>query len=308
TFFTHALWKEDMLAPEAVSKKMEEARLQRPYHMTTYVLGMGSLFTEGEHLFLDRSHPQWHGALRQLLRELEGLEQRLGPGMIVLRDFEKEEKLDEFFHNHGFVQVAMPDSAQIGNLIWVDERTYVSRLSARSRSHFRKDIQPFRSHFHVQVQNKLDQDKAERFFELYDQVRRNNLGLNTFPFPKKIVAHMSDHPGWEFIVLTLKGEHTEDQEDLPVGVMFCYRTTDRGYVPAFVGMDYRYAHEHQVYRQLLYQTVKRAGELGQKKIEFGLTAAFEKRKIGAITIPKIAYIQAKDNYSMELLGILEGGR
>src|SRR5690606_1985827 len=39
TFFTHALWKEDMLAPEAVSKKMEEARLQRPYHMTTYVLG-----------------------------------------------------------------------------------------------------------------------------------------------------------------------------------------------------------------------------------------------------------------------------
>src|SRR5690606_34910371 len=79
TFFTYALWKEDMLAPEAVSKKMEEARLHRPYHMTTYVLGMGSLFTEGNHLFLDRSHPQWQGALRQLLRELEGLEQRLGP-------------------------------------------------------------------------------------------------------------------------------------------------------------------------------------------------------------------------------------
>jgi len=31
-------------------------------------------------------------------------------------------------------------------------------------------------------------------------------------------------------------------------------------------------------------------------------------KIGSITIPKIAYIQAKDNYCMELLDILEGGR
>lgn len=308
TFFTYALWKEDMLAPEAVSKKMEEARLQSPYHMTIYVLGMGSLFTEGEHLYLDCSHPQWQGALKQLLRELEGLEQGLGPGMIVLRDFEKDEKLDGFFHNHGFVQVAMPDAGRIGNLIWGDEQTYVSRLSARSRSHFRKDIQPYRSHFHVQVLNRPDQHRAERFFELYDQVRRNNLGLNTFPFPKKIVAHMSDHPDWEFIVLTLKGEHTEDRKDLIVGVMFCYCNKGKGYVPAFVGMDYRYAHKHQVYRQLLYQTVKRAGKLGLKRIEFGLTAGFEKKKIGAEITPKVAYIQARDNYSMELLGILEGGR
>ena len=307
TFFTYTLWKEDMLAPEAVSKKMEEARLHRPYHMTTCVLGMGSLFTEGNHLFLDRSHPQWHGALRQLLRELEGLEQRLGPGMIVLRDFERDEKLEEFFHNHGFVQVAMPDSGRIGNLIWGDERSYVSRLSARSRSHFRKDIEPFQLHFHVQVLNKLDKYGVKRFFELYDQVRSYNLGLNTFPFPKKIVAHMSDHSGWEFIVLTLKGEHTEDGKDLIVGAMFCYSNQGKGYVPAFVGMDYRYAHGHQVYRQLLYQTVKRAGELGRTSIEFGLTAAFEKKKIGAEITPKFAYVQARDNYSMELLGMMEGG-
>src|SRR5690606_5202236 len=131
----------------------------------------------------------------QLLRELEGLEQRLGPGMIVLRDFERDGKLEEFFHNHGFVQVAMPDSGRIGNLVWRDEPSYVSRLSARSRSHFRKDIEPFQSHFHAQVLNTLDKHWAERFFELYDQVRRYNLGLNTFPFPKKIVAQMSDHPG-----------------------------------------------------------------------------------------------------------------
>src|SRR5690606_4169453 len=42
--------------------------------------------------------------------------------------------------------------------------------------------------------------------------------------------------------------------------MFCYSNTGKGYIPAFVGMDYRYAREHQVYRQLLYRTVERAGE------------------------------------------------
>lgn len=308
TFFTYALWKEDMLAPEAVSKKIEEERSKRPYYMTAHVLAMGSLFTEGEQLYLDRSHPQWLGALRQLLHELEQLERKLEPAMIVLRDFEKDEKLDEFFHNHGFVQVAMPDAARIGNLIWENEGKYVSRLSARSRSHFRRDIAPYQERYHVQVLDELDNGQMERLYLLYDEVRRYNLGLNTFAFPKKIVGYMSGHPDWEFILLTLKGEHTEDGTDLPVGVMFCFKNTDRGYVPAFVGMDYRYAHRHQLYRQLLFRTVERAGELGLKRIEFGLTAAFEKRKIGAEITPKFAYIQARDNFSMELLGMLEGGR
>ena len=308
TFFTYALWKEDMLAPEAVSKKIEEIRLGRPYYMTAHVLGMGSLFTEGDHLYLDPSHPYRYAALRRLLHELEGLERKLDPAMIVMRDFVKDEKMDEFFHNHGFVQVAMPDSAQIGNLTWEDDRSYVSRLSTRSRAHFRKDIEPFHDHFHIQVLQEPDKGQAEHFYNLYDQVRKYNMGLNTFPFPKNIVRQMSAHPDWEFIVLTIKGNYTEDQKELIVGVMFCYMNTGRGYIPAFVGMDYRYAREHQVYRQLLYQTVKRAGELGLKRIEFGLTAGFEKRKIGARIIPKFAYIQARDNYSMELLGILEGSR
>lgn len=308
TFFTYALWKEDMLAPETVSKKMEEARLQQPYHMTAHVLAMGSLFTEGEHLYLDRSHPQWRGALIQLLQELEGLERKLEPAMIVLRDFEKDEKLDEFFHSRGFVQVAMPDSARIGNLVWEDEQDYVSRLSARSRAHFRKDIAAYQDRFLIQVLQELDESMSNLCFALYDQVRQYNLGLNTFAFPRKIVENMSDHPDWEFILLTLKGNYTENAKDLCVGAMFCYRTSDKGYVPAFVGMDYNHAHKHQVYRQLLFRTVERAGELGLNRIEFGLTAAFEKRKIGAVTVPKVAYIQARDNFSMELLDILESGR
>ena len=70
-------------------------------------------------------------------------------------------------------------------------------------------------------------------------------------------------------------------------------------------MDYEYAKVHQVYRQLLYQTIKRAGEKGFEKIPFGMTSAFEKRKLGAMIISQIAYVQSKDNYNLELVGMLE---
>jgi hypothetical protein len=32
-----------------------------------------------------------------------------------------------------------------------------------------------------------------------------------------------------------------------------------------------------------------------------LTASIEKRKVGATLIPKVAYVQAKDNFTMELI-------
>ncbi|MCK0191906.1 aminotransferase class I/II-fold pyridoxal phosphate-dependent enzyme [Arenibacter sp. F20364] len=305
TFFTYSLWKDDMLAPESVSQKVEEIRKHHPYHMTSHVLGMGSLFTEGEHLYLDTSHPLWHEALHRLLDELEKLDRKFNAKMLVFRDFTKDEKLHEFFHNHGFIKVSMPDSSRISNLKWKDNTTYISNLSKRSRSHFRKDIEPYIERFKVVVTDKIEPSQHNNLFNLMDNVRQNNLGLNTFPFPKKIFKIMSDHPGWEFIILSLKAAFAKDGRELVVGVMFCYKNVDNAYVPAFIGMDYEYAKVHQVYRQLLYQTIKRAGETGFDKIPFGMTSAFEKRKLGAMAISQIAYVQSKDNYNLELVGMLE---
>ena len=70
-------------------------------------------------------------------------------------------------------------------------------------------------------------------------------------------------------------------------------------------MDYEFSKEFQVYRQLLYQTLKRAFEQRYGRIDFGMTAAFEKRKLGATVEQKYSYIQARDNFSMELLGTMQ---
>lgn len=305
TFFTYALWKEDMLAPKTVSEKIEAIRLNDPYHMTSHVLSMGSLFTEGEHLYLDKSHPLWHNAMHRILDELEILDGKLNPSMIIFRDFEKDEVLNEFFHNHGFFKVSMPESCTINNLDWKGTEGFLNRLSSKSRRHFRTDIAPFEDHFNIEILDKITPQQIDIFYRLFENVRKNNLGLNTFSFPIKVLQHMSNNSKWEFILLNLKSDHTDNEKDVPVGVMFCYQNTGNTYVPAFVGMDYKYTHKHQVYRQLLYQTIKRAREIGLQTIDFGMTAGFEKRKLGATVVEKVAYIQAKDNFSMELMEMME---
>ena len=78
------------------------------------------------------------------------------------------------------------------------------------------------------------------------------------------------------------------------------------YVPAFVGMDYDGLETFSTYRQLLYRTIDRAIALKIPKIDFGMTASFEKRKLGAVVHEKYAYLHTRDNFILELLGVMEG--
>lgn len=55
--------------------------------MTTMVLSLGSLFTEGAHLYIDDGHPLKLSSLNILMEALESLEVSMDAKMIVLRDF-----------------------------------------------------------------------------------------------------------------------------------------------------------------------------------------------------------------------------
>ncbi len=301
TFFCQALWKDDMLAPAAVSRQIEEKRKQNPYHLTSSVLAMGSLFTEGEQCYINREHTAWNDALRLLLHHLEVVDEKLNTSMLVLRDFKPDETLNEFFHNQGFIKVDMPESCIVESIDWKTPEEYLATLSARSRKHFRSDIQPFEQYFDIEHKQTASEHDIDIFYTLYENVRSRNFDLNTFSFPRKLFANMSQDPNWEFIVAYLKKEYDPREERIPVGVMFCYKNLNTTYVPSFIGMDYEYIQQYQVYRQLLYQTIRRAQQLGFQKIDFGMTAAFEKRKIGATIIPKVAYVQPKDNFTLELV-------
>jgi len=62
TFFTTAIWKDDMLAPTSVSIKMEEKRNLDKYYASQPVTAMGSLFSEGTHHYTNLNHPLWKQA------------------------------------------------------------------------------------------------------------------------------------------------------------------------------------------------------------------------------------------------------
>lgn len=88
TFLSYGLWKEDMLAPNSVSVKLEKEREDEPYYHTSYCLCMGSMITEGQHLYLCQENSRWKEAFSLLLEKLEALENKIQPQYLILRDFE----------------------------------------------------------------------------------------------------------------------------------------------------------------------------------------------------------------------------
>jgi len=304
TFFTFGLWKDDMMASPSISMQLEQKRKQDPLFLTSKVLGMGSLFTEGTHCHIDSSNPLWQDAIQLLMEQSENLYRRLNADMLVFRDFDEDAEFNNIFHNHGFIKVNMPESCILENNDWKDVEEYASRLSIRSRRHFYEEVLPFEKAFDVVVKQDLSDDELAKARQLYTNVKNNNLAVNTFTYPEHVFRQMVTNPLWEFVLLYLKpAEH--DLERKLVGVLFCYRNTASTYVPSLIGMDYEYTREFQLYRQLLFQAIKRARELNYQKIDFGITAAFEKRKLGATIVPKVAYIQARDNFSMEFVQTLQ---
>ena len=292
TYLTIALWKDDMLAKVSASATIEATRKSNPYYLTSKVLSMGSLFTEGQHLFLAEEHPLKQQALNILMQTMENIEQSFKAKMVVLRDFSKNEKLHAYFQGQGFVRVQMPNACRIDLKNTTTIESYISKLSSRNRQHVRKEILAYEPILPIQIVQVAKKNQLKQIHSLYHQVHQNNLGLNTFSFPIKLFETMSEHPNWEFIIVNLP----TDPEKI-IGVMLCYTNEDHTYVPAFVGMDYKYLLEFYTYRQLLYQTIKRAISLQYKQIDLGMTA-------GALVEGKYAYIQTDDNYILELMGTL----
>ena len=301
TFFTFGLWKDDMLAPVSVSLQLEEKRMKNPFYMTSKVLGMGSLFTEGNHCYINKKHSLSKEALLLLLEKAEMLYQDLNADMLVLRDFEENQWLSDLFHNLGFIKIAMPQTCVITDINWNNNQEFAAILSPRSKKHFTREVLPYEKMFRVIIKDRLTDNEVAHAYSLYKNVKNNNYAVNTFTYPIAVFQKMGAHPFWEFILLYLE----EDTDQEPVGVLFCYKNCAHTYVPSLIGMDYTLSRKYNLYRQLLFQGIKRAQELHYKRVELGITATFEKRKLGAQLISKFAYLQAKDNFSMELLSTMQ---
>ena len=80
----------------------------------------------------------------------------------------------------------------------------------------------------------------------------------------------------------------------------CFRGESH-YVPLLAGLDYTYVASHGAYRQLLYQMIRRALELGLSRVHMGLDAELEKRRMGARPRACSMLFQTDDSFDMDAL-------
>ncbi len=300
TFCVIALYKEDMFAEVSISKSMEEKRREDPYYFTSKAIVMGSLFTEGDHLYINRQGNDWKEAMKMLLDELYK-EQKEGQAKnIILRDFDAEDtELNEFLLEQSFVKIDMPESCVFDSLDWETEEGFVEALSKKSKRHYKQKVKKFTPLYQVEVKSSLDDTELKKAQQLFQNVKNNNYAINSFDFPGKVFQNMNDDPQWEFLVLYLNLENLPAPELVAVG--FCHKNVNNVYSPMLIGMNYDYVFDYGVYRQSLFQMIMRANELGCARVNFGISASVEKQRIGSKLYPKVAYFQAKDNYESEMM-------
>lgn len=290
------LWKEDMLAPEVVSKKVEAVRKSDPLFLTGKALGTGSVFTEGTHFFVDGPENEKEKATACLIDALERMAEKEKADKLVLRDFEKGSHVGQNLINKGFVRVEMPDTAVFDDFDWEGVDGFMNRLGKRSKRHFKKDVLPYLNTFETSVKTKLNSNELDQVYALYGKVEANNWAINGFPYEKGLFEAMNNHPCWRFLLFEKR-----DEQGL-VGVMFCYENKSaNAFSPVLIGMEDLAAERLALYRHMLFKTIMYAKDNGFRTVYLGLSATFEKRKMGATIIPKEAYMQSADNYQSDLL-------
>jgi len=296
TYFTVMLNKDDMLMRTEVSAAIEARRRDDPYLLTSLVVCMGSGFSEGSHLYLDREGP-WMAALTRILSVGVDEYEARGAGILMLRDFrEDDEELRDFLHDSGFIKVPMLDSHLL-EITWKDSDAFMARLSRRARRHLR-ELQKMLPSYGTRIwtaEDARDEARVAHLYKLYRNVADRKLRLNTFPLPVRAISGVLESPAWELVSLHLAPEAGGPIDGAPVA---WYAAHKRGghYAPLVCGLDYDHVYAHGAYRQLLYQIILRAQELSMTNIHFGMDAAYEKERLGTTPVPSCAYVHTRDDF------------
>ncbi len=304
TFLTESISKDDMLFDHQISVEIEAKRVKNPLYMTSRTLALGSPVTEGQHLFLDESSPYWSEALDLLLSKIGEIQDKSDIATTILRDFEtKNDKLDGYFLNNGYFKYQMPNNLRLRNMTWENEADFYQKLTKKKKGHFRRNIAKNRGNYEVNFHKNWNESDLEDIYNLYLNVKQKSMEINTFTLPFTYFQEIAKNDQWEIITLNLYGENGTKLSEEPVAVAFCYKGT-MSYSFAMVGVDYTFNATYACYRQMIWQVINRAKALGYANVDLGYTSEIEKRHFGSTVIESCAYMQIKDNYTLESLSAI----
>ncbi len=306
TFFTTALWKDDLLSSPELSAEVEARRANDPYYLTSLMVGMGSLLTEGDHLYLDRT-ADWRGALRLILDAARAVEDTTEAAAVVLRDLAPDAETHQFLTGEGFVRVPAP-AAWIRDLDFADDEEFLAGLKKKHRYHQRTQVLSWEDRYEVDVirsgpdaPHAIAREDLDHLYRLYRHVHARSLFLNVFPLPRRLFDAVLAQPGWELITLRL----IEGPEQ---PVAFIMQHVGAEHVqPVLVGLDYAYVSSHRAYQQTLWQSIRSGRRVGARKVLMGVSADLHKARFGAVREKRWVYVQPSESYHTDVLSRLAQG-
>jgi len=256
---------------------------------------MGSMLTEGQHIYIDKQNEIWKQALVKLLDLVWAEQEKQEASVLFLRDFRDDDiEIRDFFMDQGFIKIETEESNIVNNVDKTDSNVFFEKkLDSKKRHYFRNDVLTNEALFTVSIEN-CNKEDVKSFYQLYENVKSRKLSINTFNLPFKYFEALCESKDCEII----KIKFIEDQRI--VCVLICLKN-EMIYNLSLIGLDYTLDDSLNVYKKALYHTIKRGLDIKAEKICLGLSASFAKHKLGAETIKQVAYIQMKDNYSMTLI-------
>ena len=90
--------------------------------------------------------------------------------------------------------------------------------------------------------------------------------------PVKLFKNINKYEGWETIEISFNKKLDEQYGNLskPLAVVFCYKSKNNNYCPMIIGMNYEFNSEFHIYRQALFQIIKKAKNNGNQKVYMGM--------------------------------------
>jgi 7-keto-8-aminopelargonate synthetase-like enzyme len=307
TFFTTARWKDDMLSPAHVSHEVERRRSETgdPWFLTSPMVGMGSLLTEGDHLYLDRSR-DWRTALRMILQAARAEEDAAAAAAVVLRDLpDGDDELHAFLLGEGLLRIPVADS-WVREVGFADDEGFLAGLTRKHRYHQRTRVLAWESAFEVEVlagggpaAAALAAAQRDVLYDRYRAVHARAFDLSVFPLPRRLIDDVLDSPAFEVVLLRLP-ELAGDG----IVAFAVQHVTGEQVAPVFVGLDYDYVATHSSYQVLLLQALRSAQRRGARLVRYGMGADLQKARFGARREKRWAYVQASETYNSDVLAHL----
>ncbi len=302
TFITVSLCKEDMMSSKYISKQIEEKRKQDPYYLTAKVLSVGTPLTEGQQIYIDRNHADWKNALSLLIDRVNEVQAQQDINQVIIRDFEEvDADLERVFIDNGFFKYELLNNNVIEGFNWTSDEDMISGMSKRNRSHFRKEILQNKDKFNYVIDDNPTEAKVKEWYELYSNVKENNLTINTFDIPLNLFKGVVGKSDWRVFEIHVKDDFKIDNEDKNMVAMGMVQINGNTVNCAIAGIDYKYQKEYRVYLQLIYAVLQWAKENGMTKMNLGYTADTEKKKVGAKQVKAYSFMQIKDNFNFQVL-------